>query len=120
MASSYAWVGRLRTPRARSCPAWFQLACPTSQSQRRAPARRRGCTHASRTRRERGARRRGPRVAERPLEVLTADGLTPLPKTSDSKGLQIYSASEAASPSARPPTPRRSPSCSPPRCPSSW
>ncbi|MEV6904322.1 non-homologous end-joining DNA ligase [Amycolatopsis sp. NPDC051372] len=30
------------------------------------------------------------RVAERLLEVLTADGLTPLPKTSGSKGLQIY------------------------------
>ncbi|MEW2508320.1 non-homologous end-joining DNA ligase [Amycolatopsis sp. NPDC047767] len=29
------------------------------------------------------------RVAERLLEVLTADGLTPLPKTSGSKGLQI-------------------------------
>ncbi|WIX76706.1 ATP-dependent DNA ligase [Amycolatopsis carbonis] len=30
------------------------------------------------------------RVAERLLEVLTADGLTPLPKTSGSKGLQVY------------------------------
>ncbi|MFI5615620.1 hypothetical protein [Amycolatopsis sp. NPDC051903] len=30
------------------------------------------------------------RVAERLLEVLTADGLIPLPKTSSSKGLQIY------------------------------
>ncbi|QYN26420.1 non-homologous end-joining DNA ligase [Amycolatopsis sp. DSM 110486] len=29
------------------------------------------------------------RVAERLLEVLTADGLTPLPKTSGSKGLQV-------------------------------
>ncbi|WP_434533179.1 hypothetical protein [Amycolatopsis carbonis] len=30
------------------------------------------------------------RVAERLLEVLTGDGLTPLPKTSGSKGLQVY------------------------------
>jgi bifunctional non-homologous end joining protein LigD len=30
------------------------------------------------------------RFAERLLEVLTIDGLTPLPKTSGSKGLQVY------------------------------
>ncbi|MEV0070950.1 hypothetical protein [Amycolatopsis sp. NPDC050768] len=60
------------------------------------------------------------RVAERLLEVLTADGLTPLPKTSGSKGLQVSCGSVSAGPSGPPPTPRRSPNSSPPRCPTSW